>query len=58
MSDNDDRADATPASPAPRSLLMSEWPRLSPAGLGRGVPAGPAATERWCRKSLRRGQSR
>ena len=26
MSDSDDKADATPASPAPRSLLVSEWP--------------------------------
>jgi integrase len=42
MSDNDDRADATPASPAPRSLLMSEWP-----------PSHRRAWEEECRPGLR-----
>ena len=57
MSDNDDKADATPASPAPRSLLVSEWPASHRQAWEEECRPGLRLRRGWCRKSLRRGQS-
>ena len=58
MSDSDDKADATPASPAPRSLLVSEWPASHRQAWEEECRPGLRLRERRCRKSLRRGQPR
>ena len=52
------KADATRSQCGATVVADERMAAISPAGLGRGVPAGLAAPQRWCRKSLRRGQPR